>query len=169
MIPARHVVLAALLLVLAAAAQGRVAHAIAIRHAQPDFLLVTLSCVAVLLGPTRGVWLGVWSGLLTVALLPITPGSFLASRTLAGAWAGWLQGSVIQNSVWTPPLCALSTTLLAQGAYVLMAPTHHLRAWAVMVAGQCAYNAVLSFPLYAGLRKVGVGRRREDPFALHSA
>ena len=32
-----------------------------------------------------------------------------------------------------------------------------------------AVLALLSFPVYALLRRAGLGRRREDPFALHSA
>lgn len=157
-------VVAAALLV-AAVSQGRLSHTLAWHGAQPDFVLTTLACGAILAGGARGAWLGFWAGLLTAALASQTPGSFLVSRTLAGALAGWLQGSVIQRSPVVPPLAALATTLAAEAVYGLMAPPHHLRAWAGAVGGETVYNTILAFPLYALLRRLGVGQAPDDPFA----
>ena len=168
MIPARQVALVAFFLLIAAVLQGRGAHAIALRGAEPDFILVALACGATLVGGPRGAGLGFWAGLLTAALVPGTSGTFLVSRTLAGAFAGWLHGSVIRDSVVVPPLVGLSTTLVAELVYVLMAPTHHLRAWAVARGGELLYNAVLALPLYFLMRRLHIGRQREDPFALRS-
>ncbi len=152
-------------LLVAALLQGRLSHSLALFGAQPDFVLTTLACGAILAGGARGAWLGFWAGLLTAALASQTPGSFLVSRTLAGALAGWLQGSVIPRSPVAPPLAALAATLAAEGVYVLAAPTHHLRAWATAVGGETIYNVLLSFPLYALLRRLGVGQAADDPFA----
>ncbi len=168
MIPTRQVFLVALLLLLAAVLQGRVAHAIQVRGAQPDLPLVGLACGGTLLGGPRGAGLGFWAGLLTAALVPGTVGSFLTSRTLAGAFAGRLQGSVIRDSVVVPPLVTFATTLIAELIYVLMAPTHHLRAWAAARGGEILYNTLLALPVYSLMRRLHIGHRREDPFALHS-
>lgn len=165
---ARQIATAAVLLCLAAVLQGRGAHALRLGAAQPDFVLVVLGCAATLLGGARGVGLGFWAGLLTAALSPGTFGTHLASRTLAGALAGWLHGSVIRDSVVVPPLVLLATTLVAEAIAVLMAPTHHLRLWAAQVGGETLYNMALALPVYFLLRRLGVGRQREDPFALHS-
>lgn len=164
----RQVFLAALLLCLAAVLQGRGAHALRIGQAQPDFPLVTLGCAATLLGGARGIGLGFWAGLLTASLNPGTFGTYLASRTLAGAFAGWLQGFVIRDSLIVPPLVLFAVTLVAEATSVLMAPTHNLRLWALQVGGETLYNMLLALPVYALLRRLGIGRQREDPFALHS-
>lgn len=168
MIPTRQVFSVALLLLLAAVLQGRAAHAIEIHGAQPDFLLIVLACGGTLLGGSRGAGLGFWAGLLTSALIPGTVGSFLTSRTLAGAFAGWLQGSVIRDSIIVPPLVTLATTLIAEVIYELMAPSHHLRAWAAARGGEIVYNALLAPPVYFLMRRLRIGHQREDPFALHS-
>lgn len=164
----RQVVVMAAVLLLAAVLQGRLAHSMAIGRAQPDFVLVALSCGAILTGGASGIGLGFWAGLLTAALVAVTPGSFLVSRTVSGALAGWLQGSVIPGSLLVPPLVSLTATLTAEVIYVLMAPTHHLRDWAVAVGGEAAYNMGLSFAAYALLRRLGMGHTPDDPFADYS-
>jgi hypothetical protein len=169
MIPARQVFLVALFLFVAAVLQGRVAHAIAIRGAQPDFILVVLACGGTLLGGGRVAGLGFWAGLLTGALIPGTVGTFLTSRTLAGAFAGWLHGTVIRDSIAVPPLAALTTTLVAEVVFVLMAPTHHLRTWAGVRGGELLYNSLLAVPVYFLLSRLQIGRQKDDPFALHSS
>ena len=58
MIPARHVLLVAVLIWLAAIGQGRAAHAISIRGAQPDLPLIVLACGSLALGGARGALLG---------------------------------------------------------------------------------------------------------------
>lgn len=168
MIPARQVFLAAFFLWLAAVAQGRLAHALRIGSAQPDFVLILLGCGASLLGFQRGALLGFWAGLLTAVSLPVTFGTYLTSRLLAGAFAGTLQRSLTRDSPIVPPLVVLATTLLAELLYLLMAPAivfPHLRRWAWIVGGETVYNTLLSFPLYFLLRLCGIGRLSADPFA----
>lgn len=160
----RQTVLAVLLLLLAGVLQGRVAHSMAIGSAQPDFVLVTLACAATLIGGTSGWGLGLWAGLLTAALVPQTLGSFLVSRAAGGAVAGALAGSVIQRSLVVPPLAALAATATAEIIYVLMAPTHHLRAWAAAAGGETLYNMVWAVPVFLLMRRVGIGRKSDDPF-----
>jgi rod shape-determining protein MreD len=166
MTPARHIFLVAAFLLLAAVLQGRVAHAIEIRAAEPDLVLVVLTCGGTLLGGEAAIILGFWAGLLTAALFPDTIGSYLASRTIAGAFAGWLQGSVIRDSIAVPPLASLATVFVAECTYALMTPTHDLHVWLVVRGGEMLYNALLAVPVYALLRRLHVGRRREDPFAF---
>jgi len=156
-----------LALLLAAGLQGRAAHAVHLRWAQPDFVLVTLGCAATLLGGGRGTFLGLWAGLLTAALIPATFGTFLASRTLAGALAGFLQRFLIRDSPLVPPLAVLATTLTAEVVYVLMAPgiaRHPFRLWLYKVGGETLYNMVLALPVYWLLRRLGLGHVPDDPF-----
>jgi hypothetical protein len=165
--PVLQTTLVAAFIVLSTVLQGRVAHAVSLHGITPDFGLVTLACGATLVGGTRSVGLGFWAGLLMAALVPGTPGTFLVSRTFAGAFAGWLHGSVIRDSVLVPPFVGLTVTLIAELVYVLMAPTHHLRAWAVTRGGEIVYNALLALPVYGLMRRLRIGAERDDPFALH--
>lgn len=165
---ARQTLLVFLAVFLAAVLQGRGAHALRIGIAQPDFVLVVLGCGATLIGGGRGTGLGFWAGLLSAALNPGALGSALASRTLAGALAGWFQSFVIRDSLLVPPLVVLATTLVTEVSFVLMTPTHHLRLWAAQVGGETLYNMAFALPVYFTLRRLHIGRAREDPFALHS-
>lgn len=165
--PRQNGVLAVLLLI-AAIFQGRLAHSMVVHGAQPDFVLVTLACGATLIGGAGGIGLGLWAGLLTAALVPQTLGTFLVSRLAGGAFAGWLAGLVIQRSLIVPPLTALATTLVTEIVYVLMAPTHHLRWWAGAVAGEAACNMLWAIPIFLLLRRLGIGHKPDDPFG-HSS
>lgn len=167
MIPVRQVLLAAFLLWLAAVLQGRVAHAVAFRGAQPDFPLVLLSSSALLLGSLRGSILGFWAGLLAAASFPAAYGSVFASRIVAGAFAGSLGSSLIRANLLVPPLVTLAATVLAESACTLIAPSfalHHSRRWLLGTGGEVLYNTVLALPVYLGLRLCRIGQLQDDPF-----
>lgn len=167
MIPTRQVFLVVLLLWGAAILQGRVAHAVSIRGAQPDLPLIVLSGSAVLVGSVRGTLLGFWAGLLAAASAPAAYGSFFVSRILAGAFAGSLGSTLIRDNLFVPPLVTLATTLLTEFTCLLMAPglaLHHTHSWLTQVGGELIYNTLLALPIYLLLRACHVGHFREDPF-----
>jgi hypothetical protein len=160
----RQLVFAAVLIYVAAIAQARLAHVLRIGPAEPDMILVVMACSGVLIGGTGAVFLGLIAGLLTSALAVFDLGSTLASRTIAGAVSGGMHEHVIRDNVSVPPLVVGIATLTSNIVYLLMAPPHHLRAWALMVLGQILYNAVLSIPIYFSLRRIGIGRADTGPF-----
>ena len=167
MIPTRQMALAAFLLWLAAVLQGRVAHAMAFRGAQPDLPLVFLCACAILVGSLRGSVLGFWAGLLAAASFPAMYGSLFASRIVAGAFCGSLGSSLIRANLFVPPLVTLAASLLAEGVCTLIAPNpalHHLRRWGMQTGGEVLYNTVLALPVYLGLRLCRIGQIRDDPF-----
>ncbi|MGI4790152.1 MAG: rod shape-determining protein MreD [Janthinobacterium lividum] len=167
MIPNRQMFLAAFLIWIAAILQGRVAHAISIRGAEPDFPLVVLSSSAILVGSTRGSLLGFWAGLLAAVSLPSVYGSLFVSRIVAGAFAGNLGSSLIRANLLVPPLVTLAATVLAEMICMLMAPgpaLHHSRRWLIQTGSEILFNTVLALPVYLFLRLCRVGHLREDPF-----
>ena len=167
MLPVRQWLLAALCVWLAALVQGRGAHAISIRGAQPDLPLVALTCAAFLMGSLPGTGLGFWTGLLAGAAFPSTYGSVFASRIVAGAFAGSFGRSLICDNWIVPPLVVLATTLLAEGVHVLMAPglaAHDARRWLLLLGGELLYNTLLALPLFLLLRRLGLGQTRDNPF-----
>ncbi len=171
MIPARQVLLAVVLVWVAAVLQGRVAHGIAIRGAQPDLPLVVLSSGAILVGSLRGSLLGFWAGLLAAVSGPAAYGSVFASRIIAGAFAGSLGSSLIRTNLLVPPLVTLASSLLAAGVATLIAPSfalHHPRLWLRETGGEIAYNTLLALPVYGLLRLCRIGHLRDDPFGQRS-
>jgi len=168
MTPGRQTFVVALVLIAATVLQGRLAHIISIKGAQPDFPLVVLACGATLIGGSNAIGLAVWAGLLEAATFGMWFGSVLTSRTLAGAFAGSLQRSVIRDSVVVPPLVVLATTVVAEFVFAAMVPSswlHHAHRWLRTVVGELVYNTILSHPVYALLRRFGVGQPRENSFA----
>lgn len=171
MIPTRQVVLAALFVWLAIIFQGRLAHAIVFRGAQPDFPLVVLASSAILVGSLRGTLLGFWAGLLAAAALPTAYGSVFAGRIAAGAFAGRFGSRLIRTNLLVPPLVTLAASLLAEIVPALVAPgpaLHHPRLWLVQAGGEVAYNTVLALPVYLALRVCRIGQLRDDPFGQRS-
>ena len=167
MIPARQTVLAAFFLWVAVVLQGRVAHAVNIHGAQPDFPLVVLSSSAILVGSLRGSLLGFWAGLLAAVSLPASYGSVFASRIVAGAFAGSLGSGLIRSNFLVPPLVTLAASLLAELACTLIAPgpaLHHSHQWLVQTGGEVLYNTVLALPVFLLLRLCRVGQLWDDPF-----
>jgi rod shape-determining protein MreD len=163
----RQTFIVAVFIVVAVALQGSVAHAMMIRGAQPDLPLIALACGAALVGGDASVGLGFWTGLLQASVLGMYPGSYLASRTLAGAFAGFLERTLIRDSFLAPPAIVITTTLIAEVIFAAMAPpvwTHHVRVWSRAMIGEAVYNAALAFPLYFLLRKIGVGWRPADEY-----
>lgn len=168
MTPARQIIVAALLLFVAAVLQGTLAHAVAIRNAEPDFTIVVLACGALLIDAEEAVvGLSMLTGLMLASMNAQYVGSYLTSRLMAGVFAGSLQRHLIRDNLVVPPLVVVVATLLSELIFAAMVPgvwLHHLRPWAREKAGELAYNAVLSFPVYALMRRFGIGYRREDPF-----
>jgi rod shape-determining protein MreD len=162
---------AACAVLVSAVLQGRVSHAIHIRWAQPDFVLLTLACAGVLIGGGRAALLGLWAGLLTASLVPATFGTLLTSRILAGAMAGYLHRFMMRDSLFVPPLVVFTVTLTASVVHVLMAPNialNSLHLWLYQTGGEVLYNTVLALPVYFLLRRLGLGKPPEDPFGVRS-
>lgn len=167
MTPGRQALIVAFFLVIATVFQGRLAHAVIIKGAQPDLPLVFLACGGSLIGGNYAVVLALWTGLLEASMVAWYFGSLLTSRTLAGAFAGGLKRSVIRDSLVVPPIIVFLTTAVAQLVYAVMVPNawvHHAHEWVRSVVGQLLYNTALSYPVYFLLRRCGIGRPKENPF-----
>src|SRR5579883_1807411 len=148
----------------AAILQAGFGNDVSVMKAKPDLILVVAACGGVLTGPVRATLTGLWAGILTASLSPVNYGSILVSRTLMGILAGWLHHHVIRDSIIVPPLVVLVGTVTAEVIYFLMAPTHNIHAWAKLLGGEILYNMALSFPIYFGLRAIGMGPEPVSPF-----
>jgi len=138
--------------------QAGVSNRIAVFHARPDFVLTTLVCSSILIGSLYGTVLSVWGGFLTAVLAGYNYGSVMVSRLITGTLSGALQQHINQDNYIIPPIVVFLATWLTEGLYFLMAPNlHGLRWWGKMVVGESVYNAILSVPIYIGLRALKFG------------
>jgi rod shape-determining protein MreD len=152
-------------LLLASWLQAALSTRIEVFHARPDFVLTTLVCICILVGTTHGTLLSVWAGFLTAVLAGYNYGSVLVSRLIIGTLSGTLQQHLIQDNIIIPPVTIFLATWLSETIYFLMAPNlHSLHWWSHMVLGESIYNAILSIPIYFGLRLLNYGAEAEQGF-----
>ena len=168
-IPLRQMLLILFLLWIAALLQGRFAHTVSIRGAEPDLPLVMLSLCALLVGGVRGGLFGFWTGLLAAVALPTFYGSVFTGRLAAGIFAGSLGGSLSRANLLVPPLVTLAATLLSEIVGTLIAPgpaLHHHRLWLVQTCTELLYNTALALPVSLLLRVCRVGQEEQDTFGM---
>ena len=148
-----------LLFLAAAAAQSTLAYPLgSLVGAQPDFLLTTLLCAALLSDPITGSVLGFVGGLLSASLIGQIVGTLLVTRTIAGYLAGRFTARVFQANTLVVMLGVLVTSLAAFVLQTLAAPPHiELTAWLRETIGGALWNAVFSLPIGALLRGNGWG------------
>jgi len=150
---------AVLLLLAAAGQQGLIAGTIyGWCGAQPDLLLTVTLCIALLSDPQIGAFLGFASGLLTASLVGQTVGTYLMSYTLAGYLAGRFTARLFQANAFVVVLGVLAASAAAHVLHGLAAPSHlSLAFWVRTTLGGALWNAVLSLPISAILRRSGWG------------
>lgn len=135
-----------------------------IRGMEPNFIIVALGCSSILIGFPRSLWLGIATGLISVAFLPDNFGAIMTSRTVLGAVLGSLRGRLIGEGLFVGPLVGVLATLVAEVVFELFSPNRHMRLWLGQTVGESTYNLVLATPLYFVLRRVGVGYEQSTPF-----
>ena len=158
---------AAALLFVAAVIQVSLLSAIDVAGAVPDFLLVTLLCVALLRGSIVGASAGFAVGLLVDTATLGTLGVTSLLLTLAGYWIGRYGETTGRDRGHAPYLSVFVVTVLyAIGALLL----HYLlgeggSARAVLVDGllpSMFFNLLLTAPVYALVRRLLPPRERPE-------
>jgi rod shape-determining protein MreD len=81
--------------------------------AEPDLLLVTIVCVALVAGSLPGAIAGFAGGLLVDVMTLGTLGTTSIVLTLAGYWAGRYGETTGRGRAYAPPLAAFAISLLA--------------------------------------------------------
>jgi rod shape-determining protein MreD len=148
-----------LLFLAGSAAQSTIAYPLHnLLGAQPDFLLTILLCAALLSDAPTGCLLGFVGGLLSSALVGQTVGTLLVSRTIAGFMAGRFTARVFEANTLVVTLGVLVTSLAAFVIQTLAAPPRTgLALWLQATIGGAVWNAALSLPVAALLRRSGWG------------
>ncbi len=135
----------------AALLQMTVAHALQIRQAQPDFLLLLLATGSFFCDANPAALLGFGTGTAAASLAaPPAAGfaSIVVSRVITGFALGWLAKNLYRDlPLLVPPVAAIGTAL-ASCLFFVFFPQKQVTHWAVNMAGASLYNALLSLPLY---------------------
>lgn len=101
------------LVLVAAVLQVTVLTGIRVLGAEPDLLLVTIVCVALVAGSLPGAVAGFAGGLLVDVMTLGTLGTTSIVLVLAGYWAGRYGETTGRGRAYAPPLAAFAISLLA--------------------------------------------------------
>ena len=101
------------LVLVAAVVQVTVVTGMRILGAEPDLLLVTIVCAALLAGSLPGAIAGFAGGLVVDVMTLGTLGTTSIVLTLAGYWAGRYGETTGRGRAYAPPLAAFAVSLLA--------------------------------------------------------
>ena len=139
---------------------------ISIAGAGPDLLLVTVVAVALLRGAVTGAVAGFAAGLIVDVTTLGTLGATSLLLTLAGFWAGRYGETTGRNRAHAPLVATLAATVFVEiGGYTLDALLGSpVAARSVMLALPSAivWNALLAYPVFALVRRVGGTTERSD-------
>ena len=141
------------LVFVAAIVQVTTLSGVRILGAEPDLLLVTVVCVALLAGSTTGAVAGFAGGLLADVMTLGTLGTTSIVLTLAGYWAGRYGETTGRGRRYAPPLAAFAISILAGIGGVLL----HFLLGQPLSAREALVTALPS-ALLAALLAVGVHR-----------
>ena len=131
---------------------------ISIAGAGPDLLLVTVVAVALLRGAVTGAVAGFAAGLIVDVTTLGTLGATSLLLTLAGFWAGRYGETTGRNRAHAPLVATLAATVFVEiGGYPVGA-----RSVMLALPSAIVWNALLAYPVFALVRRVGGTTERSD-------
>ena len=121
---------------------------------RPDFLLATMTPLALCLAGTGPIWIGFLAGLLQGGISGANLVHYVISRTLSGYGLVLFRGLELDTGVIIVVIATALVTVLSQLLLMLLAPPPALTPFLAATIGTAVYNGVLAFPIYAVLRKL---------------
>ena len=136
---------------LAAVCQQALPDRLAIFGARPDFLLVTASCLGLLIPAPGSIVVGFFAGLIHSAMIGANLAQYVLSRMLASYTASRIGEFEIEIGALLAGAATLGITIGAQLLMMFLAP-RSLSGYIGDTIQSAIYNAVIAVPLYAALR-----------------
>ena len=146
-------------LVIAAGLQGNYPSSLTILGAKPDLILVVLIACSLAADPVFGGTLGFIAGLINGSMVGLSLGSFIVSRTMTGALAGFLTTKIFSDNPIVPMVSAGWITMACEAVFLLANPRPLLGVVIRLVLGKCIYNAIFTLVLYWILRHFDTNRK----------
>ena len=137
---------------LAAVCQQALPDRLAIFGARPDFLLVTASCLGLLIPAPGSIVVGFFAGLIHSAMIGANLAQYVLSRMLASYTASRIGEFEIEIGALLAGAATLGITIGAQLLMMFLAPPRSLSGYIGDTIQSAIYNAVIAVPLYAALR-----------------
>jgi rod shape-determining protein MreD len=134
--------------------QQTLAPRIALFHASPDFLLVSVACLSLLSARYAGSLVGFFAGLIQGCLAGANLAAYTISRTMAGFLVGWFNSLEWEGNVLVAAITTVLTTIVAQLALMFIAPPPQLGGFLLATIATAMYNGVIAVPVYALLRRI---------------
>jgi rod shape-determining protein MreD len=139
---------------------------VSIAGAGPDVLLVVIVAVALLRGAVTGAVAGFAAGLIVDVTTLGTLGATSLLLTLAGFWAGRYGETTGHNRAHAPLVAAVAATVFFEiGGYALdalLGGPVAARSLLLALPSAIVWNALLSYPVLALVRRVGGTAERAD-------
>ncbi|MBL8061144.1 MAG: rod shape-determining protein MreD [Chthonomonas sp.] len=136
---------------LAAVCQQALPDRLSILGARPDFLLVAVSCLSLLIPAPGSIVIGFFGGLMHSAMIGANLAQYVLSRMLAGFSASRIGELEIEIGSLLAAATTLAITLGAQLIMMFLAPPRSLGGYIGDTIQTAIYNAVIAIPLYAVL------------------
>ena len=149
-----------ILLWLAGGCQQSVANQFAIAGAAPDYLLVVIVTLSLVVNRRAGGVIGFLGGVIQGAIAGGHMATYAITRTILGFLIGWLTGLEFEGNIAVAFVVTAGATCIAQVSFLLMSPRGAILPFLLATIGSAMYNGVLAMPLYALLKKVSDSPRR---------
>lgn len=127
---------------------------ISIMGAQPDFILLFVSAISLLVTPRLGMFTGFVGGLLQSATLGVNMWQFILTRMLDGYVSSRIGESDLEIGVVLGAIIIAVSTLATRLFYVFVAPPPSIGAYIGATIGCALYNFVVALPIFALFRLI---------------
>lgn len=122
--------------------------------AQPDFLLVVVSCSGFCLDRTPGTLVGFGAGVFHGALAGANLTHYVISRCVAGFVASWSRNLRFEMTPLTVAIFVACVTVVAQITLMFIAAPSGIAGFLGDTIGSAVYNGVIAIPVYALFRRI---------------
>jgi len=150
----KGVLFSAFVLWFGAALQQVVSPRVGIFGANPDFLLVFMSCLCLWTSRVGGGVVGFFAGLFAGATTGANMTQYIFSRTITGFLDAWSRLFGVDANLFVAAINAVLVTVIAQLVQMFFAPPSGIVAFLGATIGSAMYNGVLAVPVYALWRRI---------------
>ncbi len=151
---ARDVILSGICIWVAAVLQQALSHRLALFGAEPDFLLIVMSCLCLYASRTGGALIGFFAGLASGAIAGANLSQYIFSRTIAGFCDSWSRNFGLDGNMVVAAINGFAVTIFAQLILMFFAPPSGILAFLGATIASATVNGVLAVPVHALLRRI---------------
>ncbi len=150
----KGIVVVAITLWISAALQQSMVNRLSLFGMEPDFLLISLACLAMFYDRSGACIIGFLTGALYGAIDFANLTHYVISRTTAGFCAGWSKELNLQGTILVAAVTTALTTVFARLVQMFLVPPSLITPFLGATIRTAVYNGVLAVPVYLLLKRV---------------